>query len=147
MTGNCYVFDIDGTLANGEHRLHHIKKEPKDWDTYFSECPHDEPIPHMIMLARHLRAAGVDVIYVTGRSDSVASQTAKWLSAHGAPAGRLVMRKAGDHQPDDTLKVAMLQGLRTEGFEPIMAFDDRNRVVKAWRENGVPCAQVADGDF
>jgi len=28
-----------------------------------------------------------------------------------------------------------------------MAFDDRNRVVATWRANGVPCAQVAEGDF
>jgi hypothetical protein len=28
-----------------------------------------------------------------------------------------------------------------------MAFDDRSQVVKMWRKRGVPCAQVADGDF
>jgi hypothetical protein len=28
-----------------------------------------------------------------------------------------------------------------------MAFDDRNSVVKMWRDLGIPCAQVADGDF
>ena len=27
------------------------------------------------------------------------------------------------------------------------AFDDRDRVVKAWRELGVPCAQVSEGKF
>lgn len=147
MTGNCYIFDIDGTLANGDHRLHHIKKEPKDWDSYFAACHADEPMPHIIKLARDLRAAGMDIIYVSGRSDAVMQQTAKWLSDHGAPSGRLVMRKAGDHQADDTLKVAMLRGLQAEGYVPIMAFDDRNRVVKAWREAGIPCAQVAEGDF
>jgi hypothetical protein len=36
---------------------------------------------------------------------------------------------------------------RIDGFEPIMVFDDRNRVVKALRAAGVPCAQVAEGDF
>lgn len=28
-----------------------------------------------------------------------------------------------------------------------LAIDDRNRVVKAWREAGVPCLQVAEGAF
>ena len=26
-------------------------------------------------------------------------------------------------------------------------FDDRDKVVQMWRENGVPCFQVAKGDF
>ena len=25
--------------------------------------------------------------------------------------------------------------------------DDRNQVVKMWRENGLTCLQVAEGDF
>ena len=28
------IFDIDGTLVNIEHRLPHIMKKPKDWDTF-----------------------------------------------------------------------------------------------------------------
>lgn len=35
----------------------------------------------------------------------------------------------------------------SHGYEPIMAFDDRDRVVKMWRDAGIPCAQVAPGDF
>jgi hypothetical protein len=34
-----------------------------------------------------------------------------------------------------------------DGYEPIMVFDDRNQVVKMWRERGIVCAQVAEGDF
>lgn len=33
-----YVFDIDGTLADLTHRLHHIQKQPKDWDAFFDAC-------------------------------------------------------------------------------------------------------------
>lgn len=29
------VFDLDGTLADCEHRIHHITKEPKDWRAFF----------------------------------------------------------------------------------------------------------------
>ena len=28
-----------------------------------------------------------------------------------------------------------------------MVFDDRNQVVDMWRQNGLTCFQVADGDF
>ena len=57
------------------------------------------------------------------------------------------MRKAGDFRDDDIIKVELLHELAEDKFKPIMAFDDRNRVVKAWRAAGIPCAQVAEGDF
>jgi hypothetical protein len=28
---DCYVFDIDGTLADLAHRLRHIERRPKSW--------------------------------------------------------------------------------------------------------------------
>ena len=57
------------------------------------------------------------------------------------------MRKEGDHRPDHIIKLELLAQIRSDGFEPIMAFDDRNSVVKMWRDAGIPCAQVAEGDF
>jgi hypothetical protein len=31
--------------------------------------------------------------------------------------------------------------------EVLCVFDDRDKVVKMWRENGINCFQVAPGDF
>jgi len=45
------------------------------------------------------------------------------------------------------VKREMLDRIRADGYNPIMAFEDRSRVVKMWREAGIPCAQVAEGDF
>ncbi len=92
------------------------------------------------------------IVYVSGRSDVCREQTVQWLIDHGFPfdfpfEDALYMRKKGDHRDDDHLKIEMLAQLRADGYEPIMAFDDRDRVVRAWREAGVPCAQVAEGDF
>lgn len=142
-----YIFDIDGTLADLSHRLHHIQKQPKDWHAFFACVADDAPIAHVIVLAMDLAASGAEIVYVSGRSDECRGETVKWLERHGAPYGRLYMRKEGDHRDDDIVKAELLVELRAGGFVPIMAFDDRSRVVKAWRNNGVPCAQVADGDF
>lgn len=142
----CYVFDIDGTLADGTHRVHHILKEPKDWRAYFAACDGDTPFPHIVLLAKHL-SAYANLVYVSGRSDEIRDKTERWLLHHDLPSGNLFMRKEGDHRPDDVLKVELLAEVRAAGFEPIMAFDDRNRVVAAWRAAGIPCAQVAEGDF
>jgi hypothetical protein len=41
----------------------------------------------------------------------------------------------------------MLDKMRKEGFNPTMAFDDRQQVVDMWREKGLTVAQVDKGDF
>lgn len=142
----CFIFDIDGTLANLEHRLPLIKGEKPDWDAFFNACGDDEPIEHIATVARAIDAFH-QVVYVTGRSDISQRATIDWLAKHGMPIGALYMRKQGDHKPDHKLKLELLAQMRQDGFDPIMAFDDRKAVVDMWREAGLPCAQVAAGDF
>jgi phosphoglycolate phosphatase-like HAD superfamily hydrolase len=142
-----YIFDIDGTLADCSHRIHLIEMTPKRWDEFFALCSMDRPIAHIIELARVLSKSGAGIVYVSGRSDQCRYETEAWLRAHKVPAGPLYMRKRGDHRDDDIIKLELLEQLRADGFDPIMAFDDRNRVVAAWRSAGIPCAQVAPGDF
>lgn len=144
---NTYIFDIDGTLANGDHRLHHIQKSPKDWDAYFAACFGDSPHLHICDLANALHRGGAQIIYLSGRSDICRSETKAWLRHHDLPSGPLYMRRQGDHTPDHVLKIAMLDQVIADGYKPDMVFDDRNSVVKAWRAAGLPCAQVAEGDF
>ena len=144
---SCYVFDIDGTIADLSHRLHHIQGESKNWDAFFAGCEGDAPIPHIIELAQDLARGGGAIIYVSGRSDQCRKETSAWLGVNNLPIGRLYMRKAGDHRPDNIVKGELLDKLMNDGWQPRMAFDDRNQVVQMWRAKGVPCAQVAEGDF
>lgn len=144
----CYIFDIDGTLADCSHRIHHIQKSPKDWDTFFAACHLDAPIPHIVDLCKILYwSTAATIVYVSGRSDQCRLQTEQWMRVHDLPLGPLFMRNEGDHRDDDIVKIELLAQLRADGFDPIMAFDDRDRVVAAWRSAGIPCAQVAPGDF
>jgi phosphoglycolate phosphatase-like HAD superfamily hydrolase len=140
----CFVFDIDGTLADCTHRLHHIQKQPKDWKSFFGAVKDDDPIPHICQLAHALSVTYV--IFVSGRSDECRIDTELWLDKH-VFRGPLYMRKAGDYRDDSIVKIELLSELRADGWEPLLVFDDRDRVVAAWRQAGVPCAQVAAGDF
>lgn len=142
----CYIFDIDGTLADIRHRLHLIEKAPKDWDAFHDACVDDAPIEHMCELTR-LLARVKPIIYVSGRSDRIRNRTLQWLIDKGCARGRLYMRRHEDHRDDDILKAEILAVIRADGFEPCLVFDDRDRVVSMWRANGVPCAQVAEGNF
>lgn len=146
----CYLFDIDGTIADATHRLHHITGEKKDWPAFFDACVDDAPIEHIIGLVETLLEYEYSpgVVFVSGRSDRVRQQTIDWLERHLFMKGfDLYMRKDGDFRPDHVVKLELLAQIRADGFEPIMAFDDRNQVVEMWRANGIPCAQVAPGDF
>lgn len=147
MKTRCYLFDIDGTLADLSHRLHFIEKTPKDWDSFFDACHADAPIAHICRLARILSRASQKVVFVSGRSDQCRAATELWLADNGLRGLPLYMRTAGDHRADHIVKGELLDRLRADGFDPEMAFDDRKQVVDMWRERGVPCAQVAPGDF
>jgi phosphoglycolate phosphatase-like HAD superfamily hydrolase len=147
---NCYAFDIDGTLADSSRRAHHLAKAPKDWDAFFSDMENDPPIAHMTALAKSVRHGpyGMKIVFITGRPDKYRKVTKAWLNEHVTTChAPLYMRKTGDHRDDTIVKLELLADLRADGYEPIMVFEDRTRVVQAYREAGVPCMHVAAGDF
>jgi hypothetical protein len=45
------------------------------------------------------------------------------------------------------VKRELLARIRSDGFDPAVAIDDRQRVVQMWRREGLVCAQVAEGNF
>lgn len=142
----CYLFDVDGTLADNSHRQHFLEKSPKDWDSFFSACAKDTPIEHMCQVARRLGRYAT-VLCVTGRRDRERQETLEWLFWHVNYCNPLYMRKDGDYRPDHEVKSDLLDTILADGYKPIMAFDDRTSVVRMWRSRGIACAQVADGDF
>jgi hypothetical protein len=139
--------DLDGTLAHCGHRLHHIQKSPKNWRSFFAECGADAPIPHLIQLLKSLDRKQVEIWITSGRSDECFRETVTWLDAHRVPYDRLIMRKSGDFTDDGILKPSWLSDGSIPRERVLLALDDRNRVVQAWRAAGIPCLQVAEGDF
>jgi hypothetical protein len=61
------------------------------------------------------------------------------------------MRKEGDFRPDDVVKPELLNDFleksKLNKDVILMVFEDRNIMVKKWREMGLTVAQVAEGDF
>lgn len=143
-----YIFDLDGTLADGEHRVHHIRGDVKDWRAYFAACRHDAPIGPVLRVMRLLRNAGSECWVWTGRSAEVLTDTRGWLAKHDATPNELRMRPVGDLRPDHVLKAEWLDGLtRPDRARVAGVFEDRDSVVAMWRERGLQCFQVAPGNF
>lgn len=141
------VVDIDGTLADVTHRLHFISARPKDWAGFFDAMSDDAPISEMITVVVALAAAGHRILLATGRPDSHRMVTERWLDRHGVPYERLAMRRDGDWRSDAIVKPELVEGFVGMGYAPVLAFDDRRRVVAALRRSGLRVAQVAEGDF
>lgn len=138
------VFDLDGTLANIDHRLHHIYKKPKDWDSFFKDIHLDLPKKPIVDLCQALRTGGHVIYIFSGRSDICKAETVNWLLDNGIDYDMLMMRKAGDRRDDVEVKKDMLNILRAiENTEPDLVIEDRQRVVDFWRSEGLTCLQCA----
>lgn len=134
------IFDLDGTIANIDHRTHFVRNGRRDWDSFFRACVNDLGVPHVIETFHAHIAAGHNVRIWSGRSDVVRRETEDWLSDMGIdPCYLQHMRAAGDNTPDVDLKRYWLS--QTDP-RPDLVYDDRQRVVDMWRAEGVPCFQV-----
>ena len=147
MKNKCWIFDIDGTLSNSRHRKHWVSSKPKNWAAWNAGMAEDGYHADVIDFINVAMEKHINVIICTGREETYRDITDNWLSDGGIYYERLYMRKAKDYRPDDIVKKEMLDDIRAGGYEPVLAFDDRDRVVKMWRENGVRCFQVAEGNF
>jgi hypothetical protein len=147
---SCYVFDLDGTIANLDHRLHYIQKEAKDWRGFFAAVGDDSPIEPIVTLMRNLYA-GPDgyphLVILSGRSSECRDTTRDWLQQHNVPYHYIYMRAEGDHRPDFETKKDMLDLMLKDNYIPLLFVDDRNQVVDLWRALGYTCLQCAKGDF
>lgn len=141
-----FVFDIDGTLSNLDHRLHHIYKTPKDWSTFKTLIPFDKPQEDIIWLTHCFKNYG-SVIICSARDGSNRKETIEWLIDNNVYFDDIFMREAKDYRDDGIIKKELLEQITTEWGKPFMWFDDRNRVVNSIREEGIRVLQVAPGDF
>ncbi|HEU4753762.1 MAG TPA: HAD family acid phosphatase [Armatimonadota bacterium] len=136
------IWDLDGTLSDDRARAHFVEVEQgkkRDWDSYFDAVDEDAPIAASIEVLHALRAAGVRIVYLTGRPEFTRPKTERWLKANGLDDyDVLVMRPArGDWRPAGEFKVDRIRVLREE-YELVCAFEDRIDVADALRKAGLP---------
>lgn len=131
------VFDLDGTLADTRHRLHHLAGAKRDWAAFFRDADRDPLLAEGAALA-HAKAADHTIVYVTGRPERCRKATRRWLRQHGLPEGRLYMRREGDRRAARVSKPEMVRALARGGTRVVLAVDDDPEVCEAYRAAGVP---------
>lgn len=132
------LVDIDGTVAVNDHRGYHEYEKVLD----------DKPNLPVVRVVQALRRAGYKLVFLSGRPDWCKEETKQWLRRHvGEHFHGPYMRKTGDFRNDSIIKPELFDAHVRHNFNIIASLDDRDRVVRAWRNMGITCLQVADGDF
>ena len=163
------IFDLDGTLANIDSRRD-ISMKPNgrlDWNVFAapnSILALDKPNAPVIKMAQMFKADGFKIVIFSGRNDRGFDATVQWLNDFKVPFDLLVMRpdKFKDKSwpiadgnpatpdmrfmPDEILKKKMLDTF-VDINDVFLVVDDRDKVVKMWRDLGLNTFQVAPGDF
>jgi len=159
------ICDLDGTLCNVDHRLHHVQKtdgnglkRKADWDAFFAGTPQDtvNDAVHAVLMAwlkeeeqSSFKDEQRKVIFCSGRPERCRHDTNMWLiNNYNGPVGDayLHMRKDGDFRRDDIVKEEILNA-HIDKDRVMFVLDDRQQVVDMWRRNGLQCFQVAEGNF
>ncbi len=148
-----YWIDFGPGIGTYSYHPSDVKFKP-NWSAFFAACVDDKPNAPVITVLHSLRYAAADIRIFSGRSDEVREETVTWLTTHTNLRPRellgpmLRMRKQGDYTPDEVLKKQWFDELSTHDRMRLMCvFDDRDKVVKMWRGEGVACFQVAPGEF
>jgi hypothetical protein len=132
-----WLVDVDGTLALMQGR------GPYEWH----RVGEDAPNPPVVELVRSLRAAGNAIVVVSGRDGVARRATQAWLARHEIPHDALLMRAERDNRRDSIVKREIFDRVIRRRWQVRGVLDDRDQVVRMWRDLGLTCAQVAPGDF
>lgn len=127
------ICDVDGTLALFEGNPY---KRPFENDRV------NEPIAHILTAY-----SDYPRILFSGRMDEFENVTREWLDKNGINYTFLFMRKSGDIRPDYVIKEELYREHIEDKYNVLFVLDDRDQVVKLWRELGLTCLQVNYGDF
>jgi beta-phosphoglucomutase-like phosphatase (HAD superfamily) len=135
------VWDLDGTLSDDRARAHFVEVQEgraRDWESYFDAIDTDPPIAASMEVLRALHAAGLRIVFLTGRPEYTRPRTEAWLRANGlTDYDRLMMRPHDEARSAGGFKANAIAELRRE-FELVCAFEDRLDVAEALRRAGLP---------
>lgn len=147
---SCIIVDIDGTVAHMDGR------SPYDYSKVSTDIV-DENIREILqrynMPTYQGNFSDTYIIIVSGRDDTCKSETFDWLVNNGIPHDELHMRdplkvdESGKKLDDTVIKKEIYETWIKNRYNVRFVLDDRDRVVKMWRDQGLKVLQVQEGDF
>lgn len=149
--------DIDGTVANISKRKSKATESGNfDWDIFhdLSSMELDKPRKDVIAMVNDMKKENdCRLVMVSGRSSArkcdgedkeiVLEWTIEWLKKQGVNFDYILMRQQNDNRPDEVVKADFLKLVGKENV--IKVFDDRPKVIRFWRSEGLDVIDVGTG--
>lgn len=133
---NVWIFDIDGVIANVEHRLEFLKKGDHR-RFYFAAYLDPLEKDGKRLLDRAMQDDDI-IVFATGRPEMIKTITERWLEdIADVPSPTVFYRKNGDYAPSPLVKVQqvskIMKQLKDEkvGYSSVFFVDDDIRNVRA----------------
>jgi predicted kinase len=138
----CIICDLDGTIALGYDR----------GVFEYDKCESDKPDFRVIQMLENLWESKMynKIIFLSGRDETGRVAAEKWLSVHveiPREHWELKLRKKHDYRSDDVLKKEIYEKQIEPYYDVKLVLEDRDKVVKMWRDLGLLCCQVYYGKF
>jgi len=144
---NGIIVDLDNTLTDCTHRLHHIQREHPNWNAFYHDMATDRLNIWCSVLIEAVFHKNVDVLLVTGRPEGFRTATRDWLERFQIPFSGLFMRSAKDRRDDTEVKAGIYERKIEPEYNVLFAVEDRKRVADMWRAKGLVCLQCAEGNY
>lgn len=148
------VCDLDGTMANVEHRRGYVRADDladgekfrPNWKKFFEEMVND-PVNEWCREITSMMTERYPIIFATGRPADYEEHTKLWLDMNNLYGQFLFMRQAGDYRKDSIVKEIILEFEIKPRYNILFVLDDRQQVVDMWRKHGYTVLQCDAGEF
>lgn len=152
------ICDLDGTFA--------LMGDRSPYDA--SRCDIvDRPNTSVVECVKAMHRYGVEIIFMSGREAKDRAATERFIAQHAlfldlpsdtcnwpieAPAPSVIphhlfMRATADQRKDSIIKRELFDAHVRGKYNVLFCLDDRNQVVDNWRQMGLTCFQVQEGNF
>lgn len=136
MKPNAIIIDLDGTLAL------------IDRDPYKTELCMDDKLNHAVAKVIDRFYPDYKIILVTGREEHHRELTIAWLTLYKIDYEELIMRPDGNRNITGVdYKKTVYNEYLFPKYEVLFAMEDMFKVAEMYREQGLPCFQVAKDRF
>lgn len=137
---NIVICDIDGTVANNDHRQH-LLNGFKTWDLFFNALDKDTPILEVIEYVLELHSNGKKIVFITGRPERFRKPTLSWLSRYFDFELNVFMRGNNDIRHKKLVK----KDIFTNNFNSeqiYIAIENDLELIDLWKSLGLQVKEI-----
>jgi FMN phosphatase YigB (HAD superfamily) len=147
---NFIICDLDGTLFEISENRKALAKEG-EWEAFHGKAEKKEINKDVSTFIQYVKF-DYKIIFITGRPEKYRDQTVHDILCNQSYLDfDLLMRPNGDFSSDAELKPKLLNEYLEQNNKKIsdvlVALEDRDKMVRCWRDLGIPCWQVRESEY